>query len=348
VGFDWSPEFDFTEDTLIYGFYSKGYKGGGINPPQPAGNASAFPQFFDPEFVNAFEVGTKNTLLDGAWQLNATGFYYDYEGYQITQIINRTSANFNVDAEIKGFELETRFSPFSGLELSANLGILGTEIKDVFAVDVLDRTNGRSDLITIKDPGSFANCVVSAAGYTTVLALIQNGTLAPGSTGGLCSGAFAGQEATFGVPDITYVDSDGNTQTIGGLTPFDGEARDLSGNSLPGTPETTLSLAADYTWYDIGNGDFELRFHTDYYVQDESFTRIWNTEGDRLESWDNLNLSLRLTNIEDNYFVEVFGKNVMDEDVFTGGYLTDDSSGLFRNVFLNEPGTFGITVGKSW
>lgn len=349
VGFDWSPDLSFSEDSLVYGFYSKGYKGGGINPPQPAGNASAFPQFFEPEFVNAFEVGTKNTLLDGALQLNATGFYYDYEGYQITQIVNRTSANFNVDAEIKGFELETRFSPFANLELSANLGMLDTQIQDAYGIDVLDRTNGRSDLVTLKNAQSFANCVVSAQGYATVLGLIQAGVLSPGDTGGLCLGAFAGQEATFGVGSVSYTDSNGQVQSIGGLTPFDGDAKDLSGNSLPGSPDTTLSLAADYTWYDIGeNDDFELRFHADYYVQSEIYTRIWNTVGDELDSWDNLNLSLRLTNADKNYFVEVFGKNVMDDDVYTGGYLTDDSSGLFRNVFLNEPGTFGVTIGKSW
>ncbi|MEM7493901.1 MAG: TonB-dependent receptor [Pseudomonadota bacterium] len=348
IGFDWSPDLSFSEDTLLYAFYSKGYKGGGINPPQPAGNANAFPQFFDPEFVNAFEVGTKNTLLDGSLQFNATGFYYDYEGYQISQIVNRTAANFNVDAEITGLEFETRWSPVSGLELSANLGILSAEVKDTFGVDVFDRTNGRTDLITIKDPGSFANCVVSAAGYTTVLALIQNGTLAPGSTGGLCGGAFAGQESTFGVGDVTYVDSNGETQTVGGLTPFDGEAKDLDGRALPGTPETTFSLAADYYWENLWNGDYEVRAHADYYRQSESFARVWNTVGDRLESWENVNLSLRLSNTSDFWFVEVFGKNVLDDDVVTGIYTTDDSSGLFRNAFLNEPGTYGITVGKSW
>ena len=33
IGFDYTADLDFTDDTLIYGFYSKGYKGGGINPP---------------------------------------------------------------------------------------------------------------------------------------------------------------------------------------------------------------------------------------------------------------------------------------------------------------------------
>ena len=39
--------------------------------------------------VNIFEVGSKNTLLDGALTLNLAAFYYDYEGYQVSQIIDR-------------------------------------------------------------------------------------------------------------------------------------------------------------------------------------------------------------------------------------------------------------------
>ncbi|MEL6663677.1 MAG: TonB-dependent receptor, partial [Pseudomonadota bacterium] len=90
IGFDWSPDLGFSEDSLFYAFYSRGYKGGGINPPQPADNTSGVPQTFDPEFVDAYEIGTKNTLAGGALQLNATGFFYNYEGYQISAIVNRT------------------------------------------------------------------------------------------------------------------------------------------------------------------------------------------------------------------------------------------------------------------
>jgi hypothetical protein len=41
-------------------------------------------------------------------------------------------------------------------------------------------------------------------------------------------------------------------------------------------------------------------------------------------------------------------KNLTDEEVITGNYLTDDSSGLFTNVFLTEPALYGVTVRKSW
>ena len=355
-GFDWSPDLEWSEDSLFYAFYSRGYKGGGINPPQPADNTSGVPQTFDPEFIDAYEIGTKNTVAGGAMQLNATGFFYNYEGYQISAIVNRTSANFNVDAEIKGLEFETIWNPTATLVLNANLGLLDAQVVDTFGVDVLDRTNGRSDLVVLKNFANASNCVVSAAGYAAVLGSIAAGTdpvnnplgLTPGATLGLCGGAFAGAGALLGLPDVTYTDAEGNLVTVGALTPFDGEAKNLDGNALPGTPETTFNLGAEYTWESVFNDTWDIRVRGDYYYQAESFSRIWNTPRDVLESWDNLNVSLQLLNTEDDWSVEIFGKNIIDEEVVTGAYLTDDSSGLFTNVFLNEPRTFGITIAKSW
>ena len=349
-GFDWAPDFSWSEDTLIYAFYSRGYKGGGINPPQPADNTSGVAQTFDPEFVDSYEIGTKNTIAGGAMQLNATAFYYNYEGYQISAIVNRTSANFNVDAEITGFELETVWNPASTFVVNANLGLLDAQVKDTFGVDVLDRTNGRADLVVLKNFASASNCVVSAQGYATVLGAIQAGALDPGATLGLCSGALQGAEAGFGLGDVTvsYTDTNGVTQTATAFQPFDGDAIDLDGNSLPGTPDTTFNMGAEYTWEGIMDGNFDLRVRGDYYYQADAFSRIWNTGRDALESWDNVNLSLQLMNTENDWSIEVFGKNITDEEVITGAYLTDDSSGLFTNVFLNEPATYGVTVSKRW
>ena len=69
--------------------YSRGYKAGGANPPGAvlgSANCSAasipnpiHPLTFKPEFINAFELGSKNTLLDGALTLNGDVFYYDYK-----------------------------------------------------------------------------------------------------------------------------------------------------------------------------------------------------------------------------------------------------------------------------
>jgi len=360
AGFDWSPDLSFSEDTLLYAFYSRGYKGGGINPPQPVG-ANLFPQTFEPEFINSYEIGTKNTLAGGALQLNATGFYYDYKGYQITQIVNRTSANFNIDTKLKGLELESIWNPVSTLIVNANLGLLNTEIQDTWGIDVLDRTNGRADLVTLKNASSFANCVVSAQGYATLLGAIQGNPALAGATRDLCSGAlwgattaFAGSraaaEAAFGLTGVTvtYTDSTGATRTATAFEAIDGDAKDLDGNSQPGAPESTINFGAEYTWEPGAFGNWGLTARADYYRQSDSFSRVYNTGRDELSSWDNINVSLALFNDESGVRVEAFGKNISNEQVITGAYLTDDSSGLFTNIFLTEPRTYGVSVSKSW
>ncbi len=381
IGADWTPDLDFTDDSLFFASYAKGYKGGGINPPQPAG-ANLFPELFDPEFVNAWEVGTKNTFADGTQQLNLTGFMYDYEGYQITQIINRSSVNFNVDAEINGFELEYLWTPANNWLLTANVGFLDAKVKDTYGIDVLNRTNGRSDLVALKHGANYSNCVVSSAGLAAVLAS------GPGSVGGICSGATAAGfydnfvtptdnttdpnapgyndplidgsddaatdiaflEGVLGLTGqtVSYVDANGVTQTVSALTPFDGEAANLDGNKMPGAPDMTLNLAAEYTFQNISDSSWDLTIRGDYYMQAESESRVWNSGRDELESWSNVNLSILLNNYESGWGIEAYAKNLTDEEVITGTYLTDDSSGLFTNIFLTEPALYGLTVKKSW
>lgn len=347
IGLDWSPTLSMTDATLIYGSYAKGYKGGGLNPPQPAGS-NLFPATFEPEFVNAFEIGTKNTFANNTQSLNLSAFSYDYQGYQITQIVNRTSANFNVDAKLTGLEVEYLWTPADNWLLTANLGLLNAELKDTVSIDVLDRTAGNPDFIALKNAASYSNCVVSAQGYATVLGAIQGGLLNVGDSRGLCSGAFAGQEAAFGLGDVTYVDGNGVTQTIGALTPFDGISKDVDGNKLPGSPDMTLNLAAEYTFQSIADSNWDLTVRGDYYLQAESYSRIFNVQRDKLDSWSNVNLAIVLSNDVSGWGVEAFAKNLTDEEVITGAYLTDDSSGLFTNVFLTEPALYGITLKKSW
>src|SRR6185437_5138794 len=105
---NWTPKLDFTDQTLVYASFAHGYKAGGANPPGAVllqyTDTITFPVHpltFKPEYVNAYELGTKNTLLDGALTLNGDVFYYDYKGYQISQIVDRSAINLNFDATVK-------------------------------------------------------------------------------------------------------------------------------------------------------------------------------------------------------------------------------------------------------
>ena len=57
---DFTPKLDFTDPTLVYASYSRGYKAGGANPGVEAG--IGVPPTYKPEFIDAYELGTKNHL----------------------------------------------------------------------------------------------------------------------------------------------------------------------------------------------------------------------------------------------------------------------------------------------
>ncbi|MGE5567208.1 MAG: TonB-dependent receptor domain-containing protein [Parcubacteria group bacterium] len=193
LGVDWKPELPFTDQTMVYAFYSRGYKGGGANPPTPGygdkslvdylGDFLSFivPQqdierftrpilqlpadyepTFKPEFVNAFETGVKNTLLGGALVLNGDAFFYDYKDYQVSQIKLRTAVNENFDAKVWGLEFESLFSPSRNFHINANLGYLNTRIGNgQRSINIMDRTQGNPNYVLAKPwPLLPANCIV--------------------------------------------------------------------------------------------------------------------------------------------------------------------------------------------
>jgi len=313
LGFDWKPELGFTNESLIYGFYSRGYKAGGLNPACSA-VVSCPPPSFEPEFVDAYEVGMKNTLLDGRMVVNLTGFNYDYKGYQVSKIVNRTSINENIDAKIWGLEFESLWEPVDNLRLNANVGYLNTKIVNGTSIDTFNRTQGDPNLVVVKSSAA-SNCVVPLAVAQGALATAN--VFSPFALLGVCSNAAA----------------------------FDGVAVDLKDKELPNSPEFTLSLGAQYTWE---FGDWNATLRGDYYKQTDTFSRIYNSDADKIKGWDNVNMTFTVANRDAGWIFEAFVKNLTDEEAITDTYLTDDSSGLYRNGFFTDPRTYGISVTKTF
>ena len=349
VGFDWKPELSFTDSTLLYAFYSKGYKGGGINPPQStANNLAPVQSTFDPEFVNSFEVGVKNTLLDGSLIFNATAFYYDYKGYQVSKIVNRTSVNENIDAKIKGLEIESIWEPIQNLRFNANLGLLDTEIGEASSIDTANRTQGDPNLILVKASNA-SNCVASKADVFGLLTAI-NANPVPYNFGyallGVCTAAAGpnGQVAKGTKIGTSNAEASGKNAFLGLFS--DGVPVNLKGKELPNSPKATISLGVQYTWELPAGWGATLR--GDYYHQGETYARIYNTFADRINAWENVNATLQVVNPGLGIQVEAYVKNLLDDSPLVDLYLTDDSSGLFQNGFILEPRTYGISIQKSF
>ncbi|MDZ4776017.1 MAG: TonB-dependent receptor [Alphaproteobacteria bacterium] len=384
----YSSQLPFTDETNWYASYARGYKGGGINPPFDPALFTGVARDFAPEFVQSYEVGVKNVLADGRMTANLAGFYYEYEGYQITRIVNRTSVNANLDATIQGLEAEFTWEPVNGLVFDFNVGYLSSEITDSIGglVDPINVTNGNANYTGVSDALRWTRTMVYDSTGTVFLGTLGTGGSLPsapagsvvrsvnvadlaGANGGAAQAAAGGIVANPALATISTaarcIVSNAAVTAIQGINPallpfacqlgrnFGGDAlsgsdgikRLLEGNDLPNTPEWTVSFGGQYT---IPMGNWAATLRADYYYQAESFSRIFNAATDQLDSYSQINASLRFENEDAGLYASLFVKNIADDDVITDLYLTDQSSGLFSNAFLLEPRTFGVTLGKRW
>jgi iron complex outermembrane recepter protein len=355
---NWTPKIDFTDQTLVYASYARGYKGGGANPPGPiadfgsAQSSVTHPPTFAPEFVNAYELGTKNTLLDGGLTLNGDVFYYDYKGYQISQIVDRTSINLNFDATVKGAELEAMYEPIPGLKFNFAGGYEDTRVNNgQTAIDLMDRTAGHSDWMIVRPfVDETSNCILPAY----VVKQIVMTDVAPSPLGGglntVCDAAYTPGGGISLFNGNNYEDK--GIFAAAGFDPTtapnngEGFAKDLSGNRLPNAPKFTTSLSAEYTI--PVSEDWAATLHSDFYWQSQSFARIFNDRPyDKLRGYSNVNLALILTSA-DGWQVMGYLKNVFDTTAITGAFLFSDDTALTTNVFVTDPRLFGVRVTKNW
>jgi iron complex outermembrane receptor protein len=369
---NWTPKLDFTDQTLIYGSYAHGYKAGGANPPgavlltyggdsQPTEiSTPVHPLTFKPEFVDAFEVGSKNTLLDGALTINGDVFYYNYENYQISEIVDRTSINLNFDAHVKGAEVEAAWEPTPGFRFNFAGGWEdATLAKGDQAIDLIDRTAGRPGWMVLKPFVTQAsNCIIPIYLATPR----TDGSYRIGSS--TCEALYISHEVQIdnnplnvapvyfdplaGTPGDPYTGQNTYEGVDYGPVPNNGAGfdKDLSGNKLPNAPPFTVSAGAQYTI--PLSTDWAGTARADYYWQDYSWARVFNDNPyDRLRGYTNVNLTLIFTN-RNGWQVMLYDKNVFDETAITGTFLNSDDSGLTTNVFLTDPKLIGIRVTKNW
>jgi outer membrane receptor protein involved in Fe transport len=393
---NWTPKLDFTEQTLIYGSYARGYKAGGANPPGAvlfsygAGvdGIPVHPLTFEPEYVNAFELGTKNTLLDGALTLNGNVFFYDYHGYQISEIVDRTSINLNFDATVRGAELEATYEPTPGLRFRFAGGYEHTRLADGSnSVDLMDRTAGHAGWVLYKPfVTQSSNCIMPDYVAATFIQAFQNqglGNIAVSACGdygtgydpvvqGIYHDAWEGADdpannlvngrpyysvtnftgtTNHGYP-VTFTDSSGNPVVYNGYNPATAPNNGAGfSKDLSGNelPNAPPFTVSFSADYTIPvTSEWAATIHGDYYWQDYSWSRVFNDN-----PYDRLrgytNVNLALIlTSQEGWQVMGYVKNVFDVTDITGTFLNSDDSGLTTNVFLTDPRLFGVRVTKNW
>lgn len=131
-----SLRYEFSDDAMVYGLWSRGYRGGGFNGRPATLGAATIP--YDPETLDNYEVGFKAEFADSRVRLNGSAFVMKYSDMQQDLDVpapgtstGRENRTINASsAEFKGFELDLTARLFDGFTLNGNLGYLDAKYKD--------------------------------------------------------------------------------------------------------------------------------------------------------------------------------------------------------------------------
>lgn len=139
----WTPrvgaQFDVTDDAMLYGQWSKGFKSGGFT-------ANSCGDDFEPESIEGPEVGIKTTLFDNRVRFNLSGYFYKYANLQVQKtvdvgvffVVNAAEAEiygaeFSLDAliadglkfDVAGMLQSAKYTSFSNCNETAFPGACG-------------------------------------------------------------------------------------------------------------------------------------------------------------------------------------------------------------------------------
>jgi outer membrane receptor protein involved in Fe transport len=344
---DYTPKLDFTDSTLIYASYARGYKAGGANPGLQAGNAQGLPLTYHPEFIDAYELGTKNQLLGNTLQANGDVYYYNYSGLQVSSIVDNTSVNQNINAKVWGVEGNFLWQATDRLQFGLNIANENSNIQNTSQVDPRNPTGGNPNTVLVKDDSLSAatagNCVLYE---TTPGVFNQASLLAAGFTAPI--GGFQALKS-YGIPNAAFGSCSGaapagyswTNPATGGVQ--EGQPVSLNGNELQNAPSLSLSVSGQYT--QPLPGDYSIVARVDYHWQSHMWGRIFEDGADLIQSQDVMNASLQLNPPDDVWYAQAYIKNIFDRNNITGEYLASATSGLYTNAFFGDPRTYGLELG---
>lgn len=150
----WQP----TDSALIYGSYTEGFKSGGfgsfalVDPNGlPVGGgvtdvsqAAGFrPNTFNPEVVDSYEIGYKDTVFDGTTTFSLNAFTYDYQDLQVVTFDGGAASVKNVGTvDASGFEASITTAPSDYFDLYLAASWLDSEATELQSICGLADPNG--------------------------------------------------------------------------------------------------------------------------------------------------------------------------------------------------------------
>ncbi|MDC0467284.1 TonB-dependent receptor, partial [Gammaproteobacteria bacterium] len=308
---------DFADDIMMYLSFATASKPGGFNP----GLASnSVPFQFDKEESETLDLGFRSVLANGAILLNMNLYMDTRNGMQVGAIKDTSAINWNIDAEIKGFEgnLVAFLSDTTRLDLNWLLSdseVLSSSDKLIDPLNVANATGIEAYFGAVDPNGTGA---ITAA-------MMDNGTMVFKSAGFVCLALAA---PLSGIPCTN-----------------DGVAQDVSGNRVPAQANSSFSLALTQT-INLSESTIDVRLSKKYVGQ--MYADIWNTNRANISGRSNTDLLVSYQKNAEDWYINFFVKNIDDSrDIF---YLRAGSNFQGGNLYgsITEPRTFGVQFGTKF
>lgn len=132
--FRFTANWNVTDSNLLYFTFAQGFRSGGIH------NRGVDPEFlaYDPESVDSYEIGSKNTFMDGRLKVNMSAFLTNEEDVQAATVLTlpnnqppgtNTIVNNLPKREIWGLELESNAYLTDSFSVRLAAGYLHAETK---------------------------------------------------------------------------------------------------------------------------------------------------------------------------------------------------------------------------
>jgi iron complex outermembrane receptor protein len=118
---------------------------------------------------------------------------------------------------------------------------------------------------------------------------------------------------------------------------------DFSGFELPFSPELSWGLSLTYDQELGANGSITYNVLGNY--QDEAQTQPTNPIYSQLEDRTLIDANVTWRNVDDTYWVTIYGKNLTDETYRVG---SNSVAGLWNFTLYGEPLEYGIEAGYRW
>jgi iron complex outermembrane receptor protein len=305
TNFDWrfGIDYDLDRNSFMYLTAATGSKAGSFGDGVDVCRCGRTEFFeFDPEEVTNYEFGYKGTLLDGTLSLQFAAFLTDYDDKQVSSF--RTV----------GFVEDPPGTPLEPPQEIGTLVTTNAASADIKGIEL------EFDYLTPWEGGRFT-------GFFAYLDTEFNSW--PGYAG---EAYFCDERATVGEQYACIPQDDGSGQN------------NVEGNELPyAVPmEFSLSYAHEFLLRDgsMVTPFVKVHWEDEVHMTEGNFDDL-EEFSDKRDDYATVDMTLRYTSADGNWFVEAFGYNVTDERVQT--YLADPGTAPGRPLFAwNAPRSYGM------